>query len=117
MVVKMLKGKEFNKNHNTYPQTPEKLVEESDRFEKMYKVVTKGQKAPTWNEFQLHWDSVYKKSKQTAIIKLMQLAFWHDALTNYSKNTTASAEFWTDLLYTGMKIKPGREFAPHAKIS
>tara|TARA_B100000131_G_scaffold203059_1_gene195029 strand:- start:1533 stop:3035 length:1503 start_codon:yes stop_codon:yes gene_type:complete len=117
MVVKMLKGREFKKNHSDYPQTPERLVQESDRFEKMYLVVTKGHNAPTWNQFQLHWEKVYKKSKKTAIVKLMQLAFWHDALTNYSKNTTASAEFWTDLLYTGMKIKPGREFAPHAKIS
>ena len=116
MVVSMLKGKEFKKNHNDYPQTPEKLVEESDRFEKMYKVVTnrkEGKDALKWNEFQLYWDTVYKKSKRTAILKLMQIAFWYDALTNYSDD----AEFWTDLLYTGMKIKPGREFAPHAKIS
>ncbi len=118
MVVDMLKGKNFKKNHNDYPQTPEKLVEESDRFEKMYKVVTKGQRsAPTWNAYQLYWDTVYKKSKRTAILKLMQIAFWNDAISNYSKNNAASAEFWTDMLYTGMKIKPGREFAPHAKIS
>ena len=82
----------------------------------MYKVVTnrkEGKDALKWNEFQLYWDKVYKKDKPTAIRKLMQLSFWYDALTNYSDD----AEFWTDLLYTGMKIKPGREFAPHAKIS
>tara|TARA_R100001594_G_scaffold79110_3_gene113747 strand:- start:263 stop:1738 length:1476 start_codon:yes stop_codon:yes gene_type:complete len=120
MVVKMLKGKEFNKNHTSYPQTPEKLVEESEKYERMYKLVTKGQNAPTYNEFQLYLDGFYQKSakgKQTAIVKLMMLSFWYDALTNYSSKTTKSAEFWTDLLYTGMKIKPGREFAPHAKIS
>ena len=120
MVVKMLKGKEFNKNHTSYPQTPEKLVEESKKYERMYKLVTKGQNAPTYNEFQLYLDGFYNKStkgKQTAIVKLMMLSFWYDALTNYSANNVKSAEFWTDLLYTGMKIKPGREFAPHAKIS
>ena len=113
MVVSMLKGKEFKKNHNDYPQTPEKLIEQSDRFEKMYNVVSKNQGAPTWNQYQLYWENVYKKNKRTAVLKLMQLSFWYDAITKYSKD----AEFWTDLLYTGMKIKPGREFAPHAKIS
>jgi hypothetical protein len=120
MVVKMLNGKEFKKNHTSYPQTPEKLVEESEKYERMYKLVTKGQNAPAYNEFQLYLDGFYQKSakgKQTAIVKLMMLSFWYDALTNYSSKTTKSAEFWTDLLYTGMKIKPGREFAPHAKIS
>ena len=47
----------------------------------------------------------------------MQLSFWCDAINKFSSNTDKSAEFWTDLLYTGMKIKPGRQFAPHAKIS
>ena len=120
MVVKMLNGKEFNKSHTTYPQNSEALVGESDRFEKMYKVVTKGQTAPTYNEFQLYLDGFYQKSekgKKIAIIKLMQLSFWYDALMSYSSNDVKSAEFWTDLLYTGMKIQPGREFAPHAKIS
>ena len=62
-------------------------------------------------------EGVYKKSKQTAVVKLMLIYFWYVALKKYSSNTVSSAEFWTDLLYTGMKIKPGREFAPHAKIS
>ena len=86
----------------------------------MYKLVTKGQKAPPYNEFQLHVGGLYDKSekwKQVAIVKLMQLSFWYDALTRYSANNKASAEFSTDLLYTVMKIKPGRQFAPHAKIS
>ena len=87
----------------------------------MYEFVTKKVNgAPTYNEFQLYLDGFYQKSekgKQIAIIKLMQLSFWYDALTNYSSNNVKSAEFWTDLLYTGMKIQPGREFAPHAKIS
>ena len=117
MVVDILKGSGFSKNHNDYPQTPEKLIEESEKYKEMYEFITKGQKAPTYNKFQLYWDGVYKKSKQTAVVKLMLIYFWYAALTNYSSKTVKSAEFWTDLLYTGMKIKPGREFAPHAKIS
>ena len=117
MVVDMLKGKEFNKSHTTYPQTPEALVEET-KYEKMYEFVTKKVNgAPTYNEFQLRLDKLYQKKKKLAIVKLMHLAFWYDALTNYSAPNDKSAEFWTDLLYTGMKIKPGRQFAPHAKIS
>ncbi len=118
MVVKMLKGKEFDKNHTKYPQSSEELQKKSERFEKMYKLVTKDKNnIPSYEEFKLLLDSLYKKKKKNAIAKLMHLAFWYDAITNYSSNTTKSAEFWTDLLYTGMKIKPGREFAPHAKIS
>ena len=92
----------------------------------MYEFITKrkeGQGAPTWNEFQLYWDKMYKKSKRNAIIRLMYIYFWYSALSNFSKENTnfggykKSAEFWTDLLYTGMKIQPNREFAPHAKIS
>ena len=118
MVVKMLKGKEFKKNHTSYPQTSEKLVEESSKYEKMYKFITKGNSnAPSYNEFQLLLDPIYKKKKKNAVAKLMHLAFWYDALTNYSSNTEKSAEFWTDLLYTGMKVTAKGEFAPHAKIS
>ena len=118
MVVKMLNGKDFNKNFMAYPQTPEKLVEQSSKYEKMYKFVTKNvNNAPSYNEFELLLESVYNKDKRNAIAKLMQLSFWCDALTKFSSDTEKSAEFWTDLLYTGMKIKPGREFAPHAKIS
>ena len=118
MVVKMLNGKEFKKNFSEYPQTPEKLVEQSSKYEKMYKIVTKNiNDAPSYNEFELLLESVYNKDKRNAVAKLMQLSFWCDAINKFSSNTDKSAEFWTDLLYTGMKIKPGRQFAPHAKIS
>ena len=41
----------------------------------------------------------------------MQLHFFYDAIDNYGRDV----EFWTDLLYLGMKV--GKRFAPHAKIS
>ena len=121
MVVKMLKGKKFNSSHTSYPQDAESFVKLQKHYREMYDYVTKGQsKAPTYNVWEVAVTLLYNKSskgKQIAIIKLMQLSFWYDALNNYSTNNNKSAEFWTDLLYTGMKIKPGREFAPHAKIS
>ena len=84
----------------------------------MYKVVTKNiNNAPSYKEFELSLEPVYHKDKRNAVAKLMQLSFWCDAINKFSSNTDKSAEFWTDLLYTGMKIKPGRQFAPHAKIS
>ena len=118
MVVKMLNGKDFKKNFSEYPQTPEKLAEQSSKYEKMYKIVTKNiNNAPSYNEFELLLGSVYNKDKRNAVAKLMQLSFWCDAINKFSSNTDKSAEFWTDLLYTGMKINPDKEFAPHAKIS
>ena len=115
--IKLPDGKSFTKDQNSYPTT----VEEMDKrgYEKMYKFITKGQNvtAPTYDKFKEHWQKIYKKKSRTAIVKLMLLAFWYVTLKEYSSNTAKSAEFWTDLLYTGMKIKPGREFAPHAKIS
>jgi predicted transcriptional regulator len=43
----------------------------------------------------------------------MQLSFWYSALAHHLKDP----EFWTDMLYYGMKITSKGEFAPHAKIS
>ena len=59
MVVDILKGTGFKKDQNTYPQTPEELVEEGEKYKKMYEFITKrkeGQGALTWNEFQLYWE-------------------------------------------------------------
>ena len=119
MVVDLLKtskladGKSFSKSHNDYPTT---VVEMDERgYEKMYNFITKDRKvkAPTYSDFQDHWQKIYKKKSRTATVKLMMIAFWYASIKGYGDD----AEFWTDMLYTGMKIKPGREFAPHAKIS
>ena len=45
--------------------------------------------------------------------KLALLNFWYDALKYHDKDP----EFWTDLLYFGLKITAKGQFAPHAKIS
>ena len=57
--------------------------------------------------------NLYKTDSRNAIVTLMQLSFWHDALKNHANNP----EFWTDLLYYGMKVTSKGMFAPHAKIS
>ena len=115
-----LKIKSFSKDVIDYPQSATEFAEEAKGYETMYEFITKKQKAKSWTEFQLHMGGFYgkgTKGKQVAIVRCMLITFWYAALKNYSTNNVKSAEFWTDLLYTGMKIKPGREFAPHAKIS
>ena len=47
------------------------------------------------------------------VTKLALLNFWYDAIKNHDKDP----EFWTDILYFGLKITTKGQFAPHAKIS
>ena len=48
--------------------------------------------------------------------KLGALNFWYDALNNLNSKPD-DAEFWTDLLYLGLKIGTRGQFGPYAKIS
>ena len=112
----------FSKDHGDYPQTADDFAKQAAGYKTMYEFITKKHSgsAKTWNQFLLYIGGFYgngTKGKQVAVLRCMLIAFWYAALKNYSSKTVESAEFWTDLLYTGMKIKPGREFAPHAKIS
>ena len=111
----------FSKDHGDYPQTADDFAKQMTGYKTMYEFITKNKSgAKTWNQFMLYIGGFYgggAKGTQVAVIRCMLIAFWYAALKNYSVDTPKSAEFWTDLLYTGMKIKPGREFAPHAKIS
>ena len=116
MVLKLLKNNGTNitfiNDHNKYPKSGEEFINESSTFEDYYKVVKPYfKKTQTYSQFEKSISTLYKNKKFIAQTKLMELHFFHDALKNYSKN----AEFWTDLLYLGMKI--GKGFAPHAKIS
>ena len=116
MVLKLLKNNGTNitfiNDHNKYPKSGEEFINESSTFEDYYKVVKPYfKKTQTYSQFEKSISTLYKNKKFIAQTKLMELHFFHDALKNYSKN----AEFWTDLLYLGMKV--GKRFAPHAKIS
>ena len=118
MIVDLLNrnasGITFSNDNKKYPQTSEEFMERSAEFEKYYKVVEKHiGNSPNYSEFETSIKTLYgnKDKRFIAQSKLMQLHFFHDALKNYSKNK----EFWTDLLYLGLKV--GKRFAPHAKIS
>ncbi len=123
MLMKLFKDKggsgiTFTNNHNKYPTTNEEFFKQSSSkfttkdFEKYYKVVKPYfKKSQKYNEFEEHIIDLFDKKKYIAQTKLMELHFFHDALKNNAKNP----EFWTDILYLGMKV--GKGFAPHAKIS
>jgi hypothetical protein len=105
-------GITFANDHNKYPQSYSEYIDKSDKYLKMYETVKKYlNKNVTYSEFKDNLSSAYENDKRNAIAKLMTLNFFHDALKNNSKNP----EFWTDILYLGMKV--GDRFAPHAKIS
>jgi hypothetical protein len=105
-------GITFVNDHNKYPQSYSEYIDESDKYLKMYESIKKYlNKNVTYSEFKDNLSFTYEKDKRNAVVKLMTLNFFYDALKNNSKNV----EFWTDILYLGMKV--GDRFAPHAKIS
>ena len=67
-------------------------------------------------DFEEWIDGVYGAYKIRAKVgktKLALLNFWYDALNNHDDDP----EFWTDILYFGMKITTKGKFAPYSKIS
>ena len=117
LVVKMVGGNNFNKSNTAYPQDADSFEKDVSKYEKMYKVVSKYASSRSQKMSINDWvegvKGLYKKDSRNAIVTLMQLSFWHDALTNHANDP----EFWTDLLYYGMKVTSKGLFAPHAKIS
>lgn len=117
LVVKMLNGDTFNKNNSAYPQDADSFEKKSGDYEKMYKVVSKYASSQSqklkFNDWKERLVNLYDKDSRNAIVTLMQLSFWNDALLKHAKDP----EFWTDLLYYGMKVTSKGMFAPHAKIS
>ena len=126
MLMKLFKNKggsgiTFANDHNNYPKSSEEFFKKPSNklntkdFEKYYKLVKPYfKKSQNYSDFENHISSLYNKGGKNIYIaqtKLMMLHFFHDALKNNAKNK----EFWTDILYLGMKV--GKEFAPHAKIS
>ena len=123
-VQKLLKRKPgykgtFINDWHKYPlmvqQTDKKgFWDESAKWEKMYTLVSKTYQgpSPTYEKWKQFISELYMNDKTfIAVAKLMQLHFYYDAIDNYGRDV----EFWTDLLYLGMKM--GKRFAPHAKIS
>ena len=121
MVVSMLKNPpNFKKNQTNYPQTAQKFDTKQDEYKKMCELVSKHCKVTpkiTWEEWVSEMNNLYNTDPRDAKVTLMQLTFWYDAITKFGKNNKKSAEFWTDMLYFGMKVTMKGQFAPHAKIS
>ena len=117
LVVRMLNGNTFDKSNSAYPQDAAAFANDANKYEKMYKVVSKyassrsqKMKVDDWMQGMM---DLYGRDSRDAIVTLMQLSFWHDAVLKHANNP----EFWTDLLYYGMKVTSKGSFAPHAKIS
>jgi len=121
MVVSMLKNPpNFKKNQSFYPQDVKKFNAKQDDYKEMFEVVSKHCKVKSkisWEQWVTEMNALYARDKRDAKVTLMQLTFWYDAINKFGSNTKKSAEFWTDMLYFGMKITMKGQFAPHAKIS
>jgi|TARA_S200002703_G_scaffold156876_1_gene163451 hypothetical protein len=119
MVIELLRRKgrtTFTNEYSKYPKNYKSFDKDSSKIEMWYNGVQKYSKSSTsYEKFKSLIVKLYSDGKEEiAISKLMQLHFFYDALTTYNDDKTGS-EFWTDLLYFGMKV--GDRFAPHAKIS
>ena len=121
MVHQLVKSKEFKKNHGSYPKNADAFMSKQNGtyYKRIYKEVSKYASSASqkmkFEDWQQKIVSVYggRKGERDAKVMLMELTFWYDALTKFAKDS----EFWTDLLYYGMKVTSKGAFAPHAKIS
>ena len=126
MVEKLLKDLVSNNNYSNhfrdYPLTYDDFLGLSEQkfesYEKMYNLVKPHFKsnAPSFGKFAeingvLH--KTYKNDERNGRLKLMFLSFFSNAFRIKKNN---QKEFWTDMLYMGMKIGKKGQFAPHAKI-
>tara|TARA_Y100000593_G_scaffold94779_1_gene195960 strand:+ start:606 stop:2096 length:1491 start_codon:yes stop_codon:yes gene_type:complete len=120
MVVALLNGGDkFSKDKNAYRMrdlTTNKT--KKAEYEKMYNFVSEKhfKLAPKFNTWAKDIVYLFATDERVAQAKLAMLSFFYDAIV-YSEKQKDKAEFWTDLLYLGMKVSPKGHFAPHAKIS
>ena len=121
MVMDMLKNPpNFKKNQSDYPQDRKKFNSKIDNYKPMWELVSKNCKTKpniTWEQWVTEMNVLYVEDVRDAKVMLMQLTFWYDAINKFGKHNKKSAEFWTDMLYFGMKVTTKGQFAPHAKIS
>jgi len=118
----------FNNQFKDYPQTPEEfmeiVIEDTDstkhkQYKKWFNFVYKHSKNNykqkiTFDEYTNNVLEAYEsRDPKEGKAKLALLNFWYDALKNHDKDQ----EFWTDMLYFGLKIISKGQFGPHIKIS
>jgi len=124
-------GVTFGNQFNDYPKTPEdfmKVIEDPNslkykQYQKWFNFVYKHSKnnykiSMTYDDWLDNVLEAYESRLKNGVgivgrTKLALLNFWYDALKNHDKDP----EFWTDILYFGMKITTKGQFGPHAKIS
>ena len=126
MVEKLLSmqvpNNDYSNHFRDYPLTYDHFLKLSESklksYEKMYNLVKPyfRSNAPSFGDFAkingtLH--KTYKKDERNGRIKLMFLSFFSNA---FKIKKDDQKEFWTDMLYMGMKIGKKGQFAPHAKI-
>jgi len=110
----------FMKNQTQYAQDTVAFRNQEKKYKLMFDFVSKHcskKSTMTWKEWQNGVCLKFAMDPRDAKVTLMQISFWYDAITKFGSNTKKSAEFWTDMLYFGMKITSKGQFAPHAKIS
>ena len=110
----------FMKNQSQYPQDTVAFRNQEKKYKTMYDLVSKHcskKSTMTWKEWQNGVSLKFAMDPRDAKVTLMQISFWYDAIMKFGSNTKKSAEFWTDMLYFGMKITSKGQFAPHAKIA
>ena len=113
------KVKDYPATGNDFTDIIEKPTSaECKKYKKWFNFVYKHSKNDykTSTTFETWADGVYQAYESRAKVgktKLALLNFWYDALKNHDKDP----EFWTDILYYGMKITTKGQFAPYAKIS
>ena len=121
MVMDMLKNPpNYKRRPADYPQDRKKFNTKASTYKTMWELVSKHCKTKptmTWEKWVTEMNVLYVEDERDAKVTLMQIAFWYDAITKFGNNDDKSAEFWTDMLYFGMKITTKGQFAPHAKIS
>ena len=120
MVMDMLNPPNYKRRPSDYPQDRKKFNIKASTYKPMWELVSKKCKTKTtmtWEKWVTEMNVLYVEDVRDAKVTLMQLAFWYDAITKFGKDNHDSAEFWTDMLYFGMKITTKGQFAPHAKIS
>jgi len=116
----------FNNKVKDYPQNADEFAEIAEDpksvkyklYKKWFNFASKHSKndykdVKKFDDYLNNVQEAYDSRPKEGIAKLALLNFWYDALNNHDKNP----EFWTDMLYFGMKIIAKGQFGPHIKIS
>mgnify|MGYP007063687010 CR=1 FL=1 len=120
-------GVTFDNKFKDYPQTADEFAEIVENpksqkyrlYKKWFNFVYKHSKNNykqkiTFDEWADNVQKAYvQREAKEGMAKLALLNFWYDALKYHDKDQ----EFWTDMLYFGLKIISKGQFGPHIKIS